>query len=80
MCSRKFTKVVVAQANVRNLDEELDNHILDDGTIEVVGGAIEVNLICFVGGASDIDHLYLAYNHACNAIIDSRVVGILDHQ
>ena len=59
MYPKKCTKVAVAQANVRDLDGGLDNHILDDGTIEVVGGAIEVNLICFVVGASDIDHLYL---------------------
>ena len=80
---RKSTKVVVTQANGRDLDEGLDNKIyeplvilneVDDGVMEVVVGAEKVKPLCFVVGVSHIDHLYLAARingHACNAMIDS---------
>ena len=79
---RKSTKVVVAQANVRNLEEGLDNNYepldildeVDDGVMEVMARAARVKLLCFVVGVSHIDHLYLAARingHACNAMIDS---------
>ena len=74
---------MVAQANVRDLDEGWDNNnyepldILDemeDGLMEVTTGAAKVKPLCFVVGVSHIDHLYLAAKingHACNAMIDS---------
>ena len=80
---RKSPKVMVAQANVRDLDEGWDNNnyepldILDemeDGLMEVTTGAAKVKPLCFAVGVSHIDHLYLAAKmngHACNAMIDS---------
>ena len=73
---RKSTKVVVAQANVRNLEEGLDNNYepldildeVDDGVMEVMARAARVKLLCFVVGVSHIDNLYLAVRinvHAC---------------
>ena len=79
----KSTKVVLAQANVRDLEEGLDNNnyepldILDeveDGLMEVTAGAAKVNPLCFAVGVFHIDHLYLATrinSHACNSMIDS---------
>ena len=74
---------MVAQANVRDLDEGLDNNnyepldILDeveDGLMEVAARAAKVKPLCFVVGVSHIDNLYLATKingHACDAMIDS---------
>ena len=74
---------MVAQANVRDLEEGLDNNnyepldILDeveDGLMEVTAGAAKVNPLCFAVGVFHIDHLYLAARingHACNTMIDS---------
>ena len=72
----KSTKVVLAQANVRDLDEGLDNKYepldildeVDDRVIEVMVGATKVKPLCFVVGVSHIDNLYLAVRinvHAC---------------
>ena len=78
----KSTKVVLAQANVRDLDEGLDNKYepldildeVDDRVIEVMVGATKVKPLCFTVGVPHIDHLYLVAKingHACNAMIDS---------
>ena len=78
----KSTKVVLAQANVRDLDEGLDNKYepldildeVDDRVIEVMVGATKVKPLCFTVGVPHIDHLYLVAKingHTCNAMIDS---------
>ena len=79
---RKSPKVMVAQANARDLDEGLDNNnyetldILDEVDDGVMAGVAKVNPLCFAIGVSHSEHLYLAARingHACNAMIDSGV-------
>ena len=74
---------MVAQANVRDLDEGLDNNKYEpldilqevgDGAIEVMIVATKTKPLCFVVGVSHIDHLCLAADingHACNVMIDN---------